>query len=244
MEISPAQRFTETRILRLYATKPAKVSDLAQAVEILSEMKEFRSYLMARCPIMGYKYNGWDSFENQKVYVMPSSRITKFDLLIEDLEERIIQLKAETKKKDEALQRSSQTINTSAKEDHDQELAGVLWHALEISPPTLGYIYFKVWAMPDGTCWYKIGITNNPERREIEQNVLPVAAVTISCIDVGSMDRARAIEGVIHRVLDEQRITNANNRELFHLSVQQADAVEAVLERLANHSKNAEGSIE
>jgi hypothetical protein len=46
------------------------------------------------------------------------------------------------------------------------------------------------------------------------------------------MDRARAIEAVIHQVLEEQRITDANNRELFHLSAQQASAVKAVLEKL------------
>jgi hypothetical protein len=86
--------------------------------------------------------------------------------------------------------------------------------------------------MSDGSCWFKVGITNNPDRRETEQNVLPVAAETIACVDVGSMDRARAIEAAIHQVLEEQRITDANNRELFHLSAQQASAVKAVLERL------------
>jgi hypothetical protein len=86
--------------------------------------------------------------------------------------------------------------------------------------------------MPDGNCWFKVGITNNPDRRDTEQNVLPVAAETIVCVDVGSMDRARAIENVIHQVLEEQRIKDANNREVFHLSAQQASAVKAVLLRL------------
>ena len=86
--------------------------------------------------------------------------------------------------------------------------------------------------MPDGSCWFKVGITNNPDRREIEQNVLPVAAETIVCVDVGSIERARAIEVVIHQVLDDQRIKDANNRELFHLSAQQASAVKSVLMKL------------
>jgi hypothetical protein len=46
------------------------------------------------------------------------------------------------------------------------------------------------------------------------------------------MDRARAVEAVIHNVLVEHRITDANNRELFHLSDQQALAVKFVLEKL------------
>ncbi len=114
----------------------------------------------------------------------------------------------------------------------DEELASALWNALDTTPPTVGFVYLKRWKMPDGSCWFKVGITNNPDRRETEQNVLPVAAETIVCVDVGSMERAKAIEVVIHQVLDEQRIKDANNRELFFLSTQQASAVKAVLMRL------------
>lgn len=84
-----------------------------------------------------------------------------------------------------------------------------------------GFVYFKRWRLRDGTCWYKVGITNNMSRRESEQNVLPVAAETLAYFDAGGMDRAKAYESAIHLVLDSQRIRDANNRELFHLSKEQ-----------------------
>jgi hypothetical protein len=161
-----------------------------------------------------------------------ATKIAKLDLLIEVLEERVAELKAENKLESEARQRAKQAVKNFVQAGQDEKLAGALWHALDSAPPTAGFIYLKRWTMPDGSCWYKVGVTNNPDRREIEQNVLPVAAESIACVDVGSMDRARAIEATVHQVLDEQRITDANNRELFHLSDQQAAAVKAVLERL------------
>jgi hypothetical protein len=165
-------------------------------------------------------------------YLTTNSRIAKIDLLIEDIDERISQLEAEERQAAEALARSKKASMQFSGIAEDKDLAGALWHALETTPPTVGYVYLKRWTMPDGSCWFKVGITNNPDRRETEQNVLPVAAESIACVDVGSMDRARAIEAVIHQVLEEQRITDANNRELFHLSAQQASAVKAVLEKL------------
>lgn len=60
----------------------------------------------------------------------------------------------------------------------------------------VGYIYFQRWSMPDGTSWYKVGITSKPTRRDAEQNVLPVASETLACVNVGSMDRARALEAL------------------------------------------------
>jgi hypothetical protein len=123
--------------------------------------------------------------DSRPIYVATTSRIARFDLLIENLEERVIQLEKEDSQKTEALKRSMEATRQFARIGQDKKLAGALWHALDTTPPTVGFIYLKRWTMPDVTCWFKIGITNNPDRRETEQNVLPVAAESIVCVDVG-----------------------------------------------------------
>ena len=239
------KEFTEARIIRLASTKPGKLNDLEQAKQIRSTIKKLRSFLRdtplasvidhTTKPKKGWNVkhiaSGRDDFSTG-YHLTTSSRIAKIDLLIEDIDERISQLKAKKQQAAEALARSKRASMQFSGVAQDKGLAGALWHALETTPPTVGYVYLKRWTMPDGSCWFKVGITNNPDRREIEQNVLPVAAETIVCVDVGSIDRARAIEAVIHQVLEEQRITDANNRELFHLNDQQVSAVKAVLEKL------------
>jgi hypothetical protein len=241
---SLSEQFTEARILRLFAIKPTKITDLKQARSALGSIKLFRSFVADSSKfstVQGCK-RGWNEFprsetsgkfDTYRVYLATTTRIAKLDVLIEDLEERVVELKAEDRLESEARKRSRQAVKHFVQAGQDEKLAGALWHALDNTPPTTGFIYLKRWTMPDGSCWYKVGISNNPDRRETEQNVLPVAAESIVCVDVGSMDRARAIEAVIHQVLDEQRIKDANNRELFHLSIHQASAVKAVLERLA-----------
>ena len=97
-----------------------------------------------------------------------------------------------------------------------------------------GYLYLKVWVMPDGNRWYKVGITNKPSRRDAEQNVLPVAAVTVKLVQLPSMDHARAAEKAIHLVLDDRRIREANNRELFHLADPQLAALCEVMVQLGD----------
>jgi len=226
--------FTEARLLRLAGIKPIKIDDISQARQALKDAKRFRTYMRDSADYAGRGYKkGWQAdLGSVPFYMATSSRIARFDLLIEDLQERVDQLKAEERRKTEALQRSRKAARQFALAGHDEKLAGALWHSLETAPPTTGFVYLKRWVMPDASCWFKVGITNTPDRREAEQNVLPDAAETIACVDVGSMDRARAIEATVHQVLEEQRITDANNRELFHLSDQQASAVKAVLEKL------------
>lgn len=230
-----AGEYTEARILRLLSTKPARLVDLSLVKEIVLDIKKLRRHTADKSTSKvngsGVK-SGWEVNGPAEIYWTSASRIAKLDLLIEDLHERVQQLVADEKEKNETLKRSKEAAQQFAKAGQDASLAGALWHALDTAPPTVGYVYFKRWTMPDGSCWYKVGITNNRDRRETEQNVLPVAAETIVCVDVGSMDRARAIEAFIHQVLVKQRITDANNRELFHLGHQQASAVKAVLERL------------
>ena len=57
-----------------------------------------------------------------------------------------------------------------------------------------GYLYIKTWKISGQTQWFKIGITNDLDRRDYEQNVLPVAAKTLATAKVASMEHARSIE--------------------------------------------------
>ena len=235
--------YTEARLLRLFSTKPRKLDNCELASEILHDIKRFRffardtHYDSLKVDYIDKPRKGWNCvLSNGRLvnyYFTTSARIARLDLLIEDLGVRVTQLETEDRHATEAVDRSRKAALLFKQVGQDNSLAGALWHALDTSPPIVGFVYLKMWSMPDGSCWFKVGVTNNPDRREIEQNVLPVAAETIACVDVGSMDRARAIEAVIHQVLEEQRIVDANNRELFYLSAQQASAVKSVLERLA-----------
>lgn len=63
-----------------------------------------------------------------------------------------------------------------------------------------GYLYFRCWALPDGSRWYKVGITNDPKRRESEQNVLPVNMETLALASFCSYEQAKAAESSFHKV--------------------------------------------
>ena len=76
----------------------------------------------------------------------------------------------------------------------------------------------------------KIGITNNLNRRDVEQNVLPVPAVTLKLMEVQSMDQAAAIERALHQQLTDWKVTGAGNRELFHLDDAQLAALIAAMD--------------
>lgn len=95
-----------------------------------------------------------------------------------------------------------------------------------------GYLYFKCWVLPDDSQWYKIGVTNNPSRREAEQNVLPVPSHTLHIITLESTDHARYAEAAFHDVLDTEKIKGAGNRELFDLTPRQVQAVIAAMKQL------------
>lgn len=113
----------------------------------------------------------------------------------------------------------------------DKRLAADLIAAIEKSRnQTCGYVYLKQWTLPDGTRWLKIGITNNPNRREAEQNVLPVPAVTLRLMETPNMDQASAIERALHRQLAAQKVNGAGNRELFHLNDAQLAALMAAMD--------------
>lgn len=113
----------------------------------------------------------------------------------------------------------------------NKDLADSLTIAIENARnSTGGYVYLKQWSLADGTRWLKIGITNNPARRDAEQNVLPVPAVTLRLIETQSMDQAAAIERAIHQQLAAQKVAGAGNRELFHLDDGQLAALMAAME--------------
>lgn len=126
----------------------------------------------------------------------------------------------------------AQTASAQAPGPVDESLLHRLQTTVDSAGNCSCWLYFKRWTLPDGTAWYKVGITNNPARRDVEQNVLPVPAETLACVLVGSMDRARGLEAAVHQTLVDQRIRDSGNRELFHLTEAQAAAVKAVIEGL------------
>lgn len=100
--------------------------------------------------------------------------------------------------------------------------------SLSIQP---GYLYFKKWTV-DLNTWFKIGVTNSPNRRDSEQNVLPVPAETLCLVRLDTMDHARAAEKAFHKVLEKRRIRGAKNKELFQLSPPDYKAVMIVFGEL------------
>ena len=118
-------------------------------------------------------------------------------------------------------------------EDANLQLSELLNSSVtEAIKDVCGYVYMRVWVLPDGSKWYKIGLTNNPQRREAEQNVLPVPAETLYVARVASMDHARVIERVILEILEKDIIKGANNTELFKLNSKDVLSVLNLLKKL------------
>lgn len=140
------------------------------------------------------------------------------------------QLEEQAREKAAEAQRARLGLNDTA----DLELAMKLEQSatMEIKKAEKGYLYFKCWVLPDDSKWYKIGITNNPARRDAEQNVLPVPANTLHIIALNCTDHARLVESAFHNVLDHAQIKGAGNRELFTLKPSQVQAVIAAMKQL------------
>jgi len=102
-----------------------------------------------------------------------------------------------------------------------------------------GFLYIKTWKINKQTQWFKIGITNDLDRRELEQNVLPVAAKTLVTAKVASMDHARSIEQSIHKVIEDFKINNANNRELFRLKPDDLASLIEIFKKIDVRNKGA-----
>ncbi len=90
---------------------------------------------------------------------------------------------------------------------------------------------FKRWDL-DERVWFKIGITNSLDRRDREQNILPVPSETLKVVKLNSMDEARAVESAMHMTLRMRRVDGAKNRELYELSGSDFKAVSRALVQL------------
>jgi len=66
--------------------------------------------------------------------------------------------------------------------------------------------------------WIKIGITNDPNRRNSEHNVLPVPSQLLKIITMPDRKIAEKIEKELLEVYYAKRINGANNKELFELN--------------------------
>lgn len=130
---------------------------------------------------------------------------------------------------DEAMKRH---VYASKHGPADPSLLSSLIDGIRGMESAKGYVYLKQWRMGDGTTWYKIGITGNPQRRENEQNVLPVPAETIALVELASMGQARNAEKTFLEKLQHLKIRGAGNRELFHLDSGQLCALMHAFEHL------------
>lgn len=117
--------------------------------------------------------------------------------------------------------------------DIDKELLEALMAACR-SAKTVdpGFIYFKRWTVSENIRWWKVGITSSMDRRETEQNVLPVPEELMASVECANLSEARSFEKAIHWVLRNKRIHMAQNRELFTLTEQEENAVLAAFELL------------
>jgi hypothetical protein len=153
-----------------------------------------------------------------------SGKLKKLGIVMAELRQHKLRLEAAAVK---SAVSSKETLEGLPRESIvDRSLAASLLAGIaNARDNTSGFVYLKQWRLPDGTRWLKIGITNNPARRDSELNVLPVPAVTLKLIELQSMQQAAAVEKSIHTVLDQYRVRNACNRELFSLSDAQLDAL-------------------
>ena len=81
------------------------------------------------------------------------------------------------------------------------------------------YIYLKRWIV-GGKKWIKLGITNNPDRRDSEQNVLPVPAELMKLAKMPNRKTAEKIEKELLEHYLSKKIKGANNKELLELEDQ------------------------
>ena len=168
----------------------------------------------------------------------PTKQEIKLEKINKKLDRLIDQFKPEKfqKLKNELL--DAQNIEDDFEiKDIDEELLQKLETSIEKAlKVSSGYLYFKQWVLPE-TTWFKIGKTNSPERRDMEQNVLPVPAQTIFLLKLDSMEQAAAVEKAILSSLAERRILGAQNKELFKLGGGDYKTVLRVLNNLSNKLK-------
>ena len=226
--------FHEVFIARLFLIRPRQVATSTE-LAWLEDLILFRQCVRDssfRSVSKGWYITG-SGVNYSATYGMTPSKIARLDVLIESLTRRREELVDAEKSAMQTNRRASQMAKGSEASEHDPYLTAKLDLALKSAQEAAGYVYFKKWELSKNTCWYKVGITSDPSRRDSEQNVMPVPVQTICCIRVSSMEKARLIEATVHELLSEHRIKGARNRELYELSNRQACSVKRALVNLS-----------
>ncbi len=167
----------------------------------------------------------------------PSKQEIKIEQISRKIDNLIEKIKPENfqKLKEELL--AVKDLEDLELENIDSELFDKLENSIkEALNIKAGYLYFKKWDLPE-TTWYKIGKTNNPDRRDSEQNVLPVPAQTLYLLKLGSMEQASSVERAILKTLGDRRIIGAKNKELFKLGLSDYKAIVKALKNLSEKLK-------
>jgi hypothetical protein len=152
------------------------------------------------------------------------SKLARLKVALLEAQQQLSRLKQKREASAEAAVKASSGLLPN--DEIDKDLTASLTAAIESARnQSGGFVYLKQWSLPNGIRWLKIGITNNPARRDAEQNVLPVPAVTLCLMETQSMDQAAAIEKALHSHLAQQKVTGAGNRELFQLDDNQLSAL-------------------
>ena len=99
------------------------------------------------------------------------------------------------------------------------------------------FLYLKKWEV-GGKNWVKIGITNNPSRRDSEQNVLPVPSQLLKIISMPNRKIAEKIEKELLEIYFAKKINGANNRELFELESEDIEDLKSTMNSLESKLNN------
>ena len=95
------------------------------------------------------------------------------------------------------------------------------------------FLYVKRWIVGEKK-WIKIGITNNPDRRDSEQNVLPVPAELMKLAKMPNRKTAEKIEKELLEYYFSNKIKGANNKELLELEDKEIESLIATINSLEN----------
>lgn len=165
---------------------------------------------------------GKDNNQTENEWLKEKERLLEQWKSLEDYRDKLEEKRK--KKIENALKRERAKLGIG--KDADIELVrNLVDRTKEYTSKNEAYLYFKCWSLKDGTKWYKLGVTVDLERREREQNVLPVPAQTLEQVSFINQDAAYAAEKAFLQVLEEFRIKDSNNRELMELNPIQVKSV-------------------
>lgn len=172
----------------------------------------------------------------RETVVMENIRTRSRDKLLEKYQAKLTQVKqlievGEAARDQQVAAKEPLTQDRQVDAAADAALAADLNAAIR-AVTCSGFLYLKHWELPDGITWYAVGITIDPAHHDSEQTTLPVPAVTLKLVQLGSMDHARAAKKAIQGVLETHCTFASNNRELFHLTAPQLAALVGVMEQM------------